>query len=100
RRSVTVPGACRWAPPGPPAAATTRLARLGLLVTRADAIERLAWVDTVVFEQPGTCTGSAAALLDVKLLGQMAREEALAIAAALERGSLHPLAEAFRPFDR
>jgi len=97
---VTCPCALSLATPAVLAAATTRLARLGLLVTRADAIERLAWVDTVVFDKTGTLTGSAAGLLDVKLLGQMAREEALAIAAALERGSLHPLAEAFRPFDR
>jgi len=97
---VTCPCALSLATPAVLAAATTRLARLGLLVTRADAIERLAWVDTVVFDKTGTLTGSAASLLDVKLLGQMAREEALAIAAALERGSLHPLAEAFRPFDR
>jgi Cu2+-exporting ATPase len=38
-------------------------------------------------------------VLDVKLLGSQSRAEVLALAAALERGSAHPLADAFRPFD-
>jgi len=96
---VTCPCALSLATPVVLAAATTRLARLGLLVTRADAIERLAWIDTVIFDKTGTLTGSAAGLLDVKLLGEMPRERAQSIAAALERGSTHPLAEAFRRFD-
>ena len=96
---VTCPCALSLATPVALAAATTRLARLGLLVTRADAIERLARVDTVIFDKTGTLTGAATGILDVKLLGAMPRELALGIAAALERGSSHPLAEAFRPFE-
>jgi Cu2+-exporting ATPase len=96
---VTCPCALSLATPAVLAAATTRLARLGLLVTRADAIERLARVDTVIFDKTGTLTGNAAGVLDVKLLGSLSRGQALATAAALERGSSHPLAEAFRPFD-
>jgi len=96
---VTCPCALSLATPAVLAAATTRLARLGLLVTRADAIERLARVDTVIFDKTGTLTGSSTGVLDVKLLGPMAREQVLAIAAGLERGSSHPLAEAFRTFE-
>jgi len=98
---VTCPCALSLATPAALAAATTRLARLGLLVTRADAIERLARVDTVIFDKTGTLTGTSNGVVDVKLLsspwGPVSQERALAMAAALERSSAHPLAEAFRP---
>src|SRR6185436_18906722 len=97
---VTCPCALSLATPAALAAATSRLARLGLLVTRADAVERLARVDTVIFDKTGTLTRPATDVLDVKLLSTLSRDDALAIAAALERGSDHPLAEAFRRFDR
>src|SRR4029079_3960005 len=36
---------------------------------------------------------------EVSLLGALSRDAVLALVAALERGSAHPLAQAFRPFD-
>jgi P-type Cu2+ transporter len=93
---VTCPCALSLATPAALAAATTKLARLGVLVTRADAVERLARADTVIFDKTGTLTESASTALDVKLLSILDRGEALAIAAALERGSAHPLAAALR----
>jgi len=97
---VTCPCALSLATPAALAAATTRLARLGLLVTRADAVERLARADTVIFDKTGTLTGTSSGVTRVKLLNQsgaqVSQEQALAMAAALERGSAHPLAEAFR----
>ena len=53
---VTCPCALSLATPAALAAATLRLSRLGLLVTRADALERLARVDTVVLDKTGTLT--------------------------------------------
>jgi P-type Cu2+ transporter len=96
---VTCPCALSLATPVALAAATTRLARLGVLVTRADAIERLARADTVIFDKTGTLTGTASGVIGVKLLHSVSQEQALAMAAALERGSAHPLAEAFRPHE-
>jgi Cu2+-exporting ATPase len=100
---VTCPCALSLATPAALAAATTRLARLGLLVTRADAVERLARADTVIFDKTGTLTGTSSGVTRVKLLNQsgaqVSQEQALAMAAALERGSAHPLAEAFRPHE-
>jgi Cu2+-exporting ATPase len=93
---VTCPCALSLAMPMALAAASTRLARLGVLVTRADAIERLARVDTVVIDKTGTLTLPATGIAGVNLLSGMSREGALAIAAALERDSAHPLAAAFR----
>jgi Cu2+-exporting ATPase len=96
---VTCPCALSLATPVVLAAATTRLSRLGLLVTHADAIERLAHADTVIFDKTGTLTGTTAGIAGVKLLSTLARDEVLGIAAALERASAHPLAEAFRAFE-
>jgi Cu2+-exporting ATPase len=53
---VTCPCALSLATPVALAAATARLARLGVLVTRADAIERLSRIDTVVLDKTGTLT--------------------------------------------
>jgi P-type Cu2+ transporter len=93
---VTCPCALSLATPVALAAATARLARLGVLVTRADAIERLSRIDTVVLDKTGTLTLPATGVVEVKLLSNCSREQVLAIAAALERDSAHPLAAGFR----
>lgn len=93
---VSCPCALSLATPTALAAATARLARFGVLLTRPDAIERLAHADRVVFDKTGTLTGAAVGVTGVTLYGKMSREDVLAIAQALERGSAHPLAEAFR----
>jgi P-type Cu2+ transporter len=95
---VTCPCALSLATPTAIAAATTRLARMGLLVTRADALERLSIVDTVVLDKTGTLTSGTTGIVEVRLQGLQNREEALAIAAALERASNHPMAAAFASF--
>lgn len=94
---VTCPCALSLATPAAVAAATTRLARLGLLVTRADAIERLAHVDTLVLDKTGTLTTGTPRITAVQTCGDLEPVAALRIAAALERASNHPLALAFAP---
>jgi Cu2+-exporting ATPase len=96
---VTCPCALSLATPVAIAAATSRLSRLGVLVTRADAVERLARADTVLFDKTGTLTAGAAAVTEVELLADLSRARVLNIAAALERHSAHPLAGAFREFE-
>lgn len=96
---VTCPCALSLATPAVLAAATTRLARSGLMVVRTDAIERLAHVDLVVLDKTGTLTcGAPRAQIGWLGTGTSA-QQALGLAAALERGSDHPLATAFRPFE-
>jgi len=97
---VTCPCALSLATPAALTAASTQLARLGVLITRADAVERLARVDTVVLDKTGTLTEPAGRVVDVRTSPTLARERALAIAAALERGSAHPLAAALREHAR
>lgn len=92
---ITCPCALSLATPAAFAAATSRLARQGLLVTRADAIETLATVDRVVFDKTGTLTRGEPALVRVAPLSEPGEDRCRALAAALERGSNHPLARAF-----
>ncbi|HEY0342778.1 MAG TPA: HAD-IC family P-type ATPase, partial [Steroidobacteraceae bacterium] len=94
---VTCPCALSLATPAAIAAATTRLARLGLLVTRADALERLARVDVVVVDKTGTLTRGVPTVEITSVVDGRSAAEALEIAAALETMSEHPLAAAFRP---
>ncbi len=93
---VTCPCALSLATPAAIAAATTRLARLGLLVTRADALERLARVDVVVVDKTGTLTRGVPTVEITSIVDGPSRAEAFEIAAALETMSDHPIAAAFR----
>jgi P-type Cu2+ transporter len=77
------------------ASANAALARRGVLVTHADAIEGLAKVTRVVFDKTGTLTHGAVSMTDIELLGPRSAGHCLAIAAALEAASEHPIAKAF-----
>ncbi|MEZ5473663.1 MAG: cation-translocating P-type ATPase [Steroidobacteraceae bacterium] len=93
---VTCPCALSLATPVAMAAATTRLARDGVLVTRADAIERLASIDAIVFDKTGTLTHGSSAAVGVSHRRGVSTDQALAIGAALERGSTHPIGQALQ----
>lgn len=74
--------------------ATGRGAQAGVLIKDATALERLAGVDTLVVDKTGTLTEGRPALTDVVALAPFSEDEVLSLAAALELGSEHPLAEA------
>lgn len=74
--------------------AAGRGAQAGVLVKDAEALQRMADVDTLIVDKTGTLTMGKPQLTDVVLLGDVAETELLTLAAALERGSEHPLAEA------
>ncbi|MCF8177023.1 MAG: heavy metal translocating P-type ATPase [Sulfuritalea sp.] len=90
---VSCPCALSLATPAALTVATGALAAQGVLVTRGHAIEALARVDHFIFDKTGTLTLGSMQLCDVVSLG-LNSEQALAIAAALERGSEHPIARA------
>ena len=92
---ATCPCALSIATPAALTAATGFLARCGLLVTRAGAIEKLARVKRVVFDKTGTLTHGKPRITAVETYGGYEREGALGIAAALEAVSEHPIARAF-----
>ena len=74
--------------------ATGRGAQAGVLIKDAEALERMARVDTLVVDKTGTLTQGRPALTDVAAFGAFDDSEVLTLAAALEKGSEHPLAEA------
>ena len=65
-------------------------------MTRPHALESLAVAEVVVFDKTGTLTEGRPRLVAVETARGWSRERALAVAAALERGSEHPLATAIR----
>ncbi len=74
--------------------ATGRGAQAGVLIRDAEALERFAMVDTLVVDKTGTLTEGKPVLCDVFVLDGFGEDEVLALAASLEKGSEHPLAEA------
>jgi Cu+-exporting ATPase len=73
--------------------ATGRGAQAGVLIKDAEALERFAGVDTLIVDKTGTLTEGRPKLTDVEAIDG-SEEEILSLAASLERGSEHPLAEA------
>jgi len=74
--------------------AAGRGAQVGVLIKDAEALERMAAIDTLIVDKTGTLTLGKPTLTDVVALGDDGEAEVLALAASLERGSEHPLAEA------
>ncbi|MEC4891032.1 MAG: heavy metal translocating P-type ATPase [Nitrospira sp.] len=73
---------------------TGRGATAGVLVRKAEALEVLGRVDTVVFDKTGTLTEGKPALVSFRVLPPFNEQTVLRLAASLEQGSEHPLAEA------
>ena len=73
---------------------TGRGATAGVLIKNAEALERLERVDTVVIDKTGTLTEGKPKLASVVVLDGRSENDAVRLAAALERGSEHPLAAA------
>ena len=74
--------------------ASGRGAQQGVLFKDAAAIEALQGIDTLVLDKTGTLTEGRPVLAELLPLAGLPRERLLALAAALERGSEHPLAHA------
>ncbi|MEO6298219.1 MAG: copper-translocating P-type ATPase, partial [Paracoccaceae bacterium] len=74
--------------------AAGRGAQAGVLIKDAEALERMASVDTLIVDKTGTLTMGKPVLTDTVVLGVETEATILTIAAALEKGSEHPLAEA------
>ena len=68
--------------------------RSGILIKGGAAIERLATVRTIAFDKTGTLTRNHPTVVDVVTIGGVSRDEVVALAAAVEALSEHPLAAA------
>jgi Cd2+/Zn2+-exporting ATPase len=67
--------------------------RRGILVKGSDYLDALARVDTVVLDKTGTITTGRFGLRRILPAAGMGEEELLALAAAVEAGSGHPIAQ-------
>jgi Cu2+-exporting ATPase len=94
---VTCPCALALATPAAFAAAGGRLSERLLLLTNGEAIEPLSRVTHVMFDKTGTLTYGRPVVVATRVLdGRYSEQQCLAIAAALEALSTHPIADAFR----
>lgn len=91
---IACPCALGLATPMSVMTATGRGAQEGVLIKDAEALERMAKVDILVVDKTGTLTEGKPKLTDVVSLGDISKNEMLALVRGLEMGSEHPLAEA------
>ena len=99
---ATCPCALSLATPIALTVATNRLASYGFLTTRGHTLQTLAEITHVAFDKTGTLTYGKPNLLNIELLKDNdtatatdeQKDTLLAIAAALEVGSRHPIAHA------
>ncbi len=75
-------------------AAVGAASKFGVLIKGGAAVETLGRVRTVALDKTGTLTRNRPAVIEVATAGDATREQVLAVAAALEERSEHPLARA------
>ena len=71
-----------------------RGAQAGVLIRNAEALERFEKVDTLVLDKTGTLTEGRPSVTAIRPASGFDEAELLRLAASLERGSEHPLADA------
>ncbi|MDI3325367.1 heavy metal translocating P-type ATPase metal-binding domain-containing protein [Pontibacterium granulatum] len=92
---VTCPCALSLATPTALTAATGTLRQNGVLITRGHVLESLSRATHIVFDKTGTLTEGNLTLQDTLSLDDHTTDHHLQIAAALEKHSEHPIAQAF-----
>ncbi|MFM0035290.1 heavy metal translocating P-type ATPase [Paraburkholderia strydomiana] len=91
---IACPCALGLATPAAIMAGTGVAARHGVLIKDAEALETAHRVSIVAFDKTGTLTLGRPSVTAFEPIGGMGRDEALALAAAVQRHSDHPLARA------
>ncbi|MEX1119692.1 MAG: cation-translocating P-type ATPase [Terrimicrobiaceae bacterium] len=80
--------------------ALAAFAKQGLVSRNSDLVEKLATIDTVVFDKTGTLGEEAMEVVDFVAAAGFDRLELKAMAASLEASSEHPVAQAFCAFSK
>ncbi|MBK6454015.1 MAG: cadmium-translocating P-type ATPase [Proteobacteria bacterium] len=91
---IACPCALGLATPMTVMVASGRAAQAGVLFRDAEAIERLRTIDTLIVDKTGTLTQGRPAFRDVIGQGNVTADDVLRLAASLDQGSEHPLADA------
>jgi len=93
---ATCPCALSLATPTALTCATTRLNRDGIMIKSAHVMETMPNIDCFAFDKTGTLTTGEFAIDKVDIQGNdYSKQEVLAVAAALESHSEHPIAKPF-----
>ncbi len=93
---IACPCALALATPAALTAATGALRARGILVRGENVLETLPRCDHLLFDKTGTLTEGELSIASVVVLDILTEAELLAIAAALQQWSNHPIAGAFR----
>lgn len=93
---VSCPCAFALAVPTTLSRALGLMARQGILVLKSDALENLVRVDHVVFDKTGTLSENRLEIDAIETLGPLTAQQCLLLAAQLEMGNTHPIAQAIR----
>lgn len=93
---IACPHALGLAIPLVVAISTSLGASIGILIRDRVALETARNLDVIVFDKTGTLTLGEFGLVEMKVFDSHGDERALALAAALERDSEHPIAKAIR----
>ncbi|EPD32492.1 heavy metal translocating P-type ATPase [Propionimicrobium lymphophilum ACS-093-V-SCH5] len=91
---ISCPCALGLATPTALLAGSLRGSRLGILIRGPQALEEARKVTTIVLDKTGTITTGVMAVSGVSAADGVVQSELMKIAAALESGSSHPIAEA------
>ncbi|RPA56609.1 cadmium-translocating P-type ATPase [Shewanella vesiculosa] len=95
---ATCPCALALATPTAVTCATAIFTKLGVIPRKPGIFEKLTKINHVVFDKTGTLTCGQLSIGDVQTFAGYSSAQVLSIAAAIEQGSLHPIALAFSPF--
>ncbi|MCL4123786.1 UNVERIFIED_CONTAM: hypothetical protein GTU68_055285 [Idotea baltica] len=95
---IACPCALGLATPTAILVASGRGAREGVLIRKAEGLERLAQVDAVVFDKTGTLSAGKPVVQTLQTCGAWSESDLLQSAAAVELGSEQPIAQAILEF--
>jgi Cu+-exporting ATPase len=91
---ISCPCALGIATPAALLVGTSKGAQNGVLIKGGEYLELAGKINTVVFDKTGTLTVGEPSVTDVVTAGDVNSDDLLRLAASVERGSEHPLAEA------
>ncbi|MCC2594677.1 heavy metal translocating P-type ATPase [Tessaracoccus sp. OS52] len=91
---IACPCALGLATPSALLVGTGRGAQLGTIIRGAQSLEKASKIDTIVLDKTGTLTTGHMAVLAVEPTDGVDAKQLLAVAAAVEAGSEHPIARA------
>lgn len=96
---ISCPCALALATPAALTSAASALRRSGVIVRGENALEALARATHMIFDKTGTLTEGTLCIAEIDRLGAPLQEDLLALGAALQHYSTHPVAKAFSDID-